>query len=272
MVGLKLAITAALTGMSPASPAHAGAPPSHEWPRRLSTDGFTNFLEHHIEVGFQISGFRLKEPKRREFNVDGQFTGGFLGSIDRLNEQQRLVPTPFLRLKFHEYGGIHVGYTAVRARTTTYWDGHSDGTFDLGGPTFELFVRYKLPNDFAPYAAIGIALLSANFKHDELWHNGFSPANPQAYRDWVGAGRPAWPNGGYKRTIRVGNTTAWMLSGGCAYYLTEHWVVDLGIQYTAAEVEANYYLSWYDTIRRDQGDFTIPMDNWSLLLRMGYDF
>jgi opacity protein-like surface antigen len=235
-------------------------------------DDFLEFVSGRLELGVGVNHVRLRETTRREFNNEGVFTGGFLGSIDQLHVQQRGILAPIVRLKFNENFGFQLGYRSYGARTTTFWNGHSDGSFQVNGPTLELFAKTKPIAGFSPYGAVGIAVLNGNFNHDELWHNGFSPLNPDAYRGWVNAGRPAWPNGGYRRTIDVDNTTALLLTGGCMYHINDQWKIDLSVQYMKADVDANYYLSWYGENRRDQGDFTIPMSNLNATLAVVYRF
>lgn len=230
------------------------------------------FAQQHLEIGVGITYTRLRETTRREFDEEGVFTGGFLGSIDKLHVEQENMLTPIIRLKWNEYFGLQIGYTSFAARTTTFWDGHTDGNFKLSGPTFEVYARARPMSGFAPYASVGVAVLNGNFQHDELWHNGFSPRNPEAYRGWVNAGRPAWPNGGYRRNIDLSNTTALLISGGCVYHISENWMIDLSVQYMSVDVDADFYLSWYDSNRRDQGSYTIPMSNVSTTLGIVYRF
>jgi opacity protein-like surface antigen len=230
-----------------------------------------DFTRERVEVGMRSAYVQLYEPRRRDYDRQGEFTGGFLGSIDKLSEKQNLMPTPFVRVTFNDAVGLQIGYASLAAKTATYY-GHSDGTIELDGPTFELYCRYRMPSGLIPYGAFGLAPLRANFKHDGLWHHGFSPGDPEAYDNWVADGKPAWPNGGYRRTIKLSNATAWMLSAGCAYALNENWSVDVGLRHMAVDVDANYYLSRYGENRQDRGSYTFPMSNGSLLMSMAYDF
>jgi hypothetical protein len=232
----------------------------------------SRFLSERIELGLGLTYTQLRQTTRRDYNEAGEFTGGFLGSIDRLHVEQSCVLAPLLRVKWNEHVGIQIGYTAFGAKTATFWDGHSDGSFRLSGPTFELYARSKSASDFSPYAAVGVAVLSAGFRHDELWHNGFSPRNPQAYRDWVAEGRPTWPNNGYRRTIVAEDAVAVLLSGGCMYRMTDKWLIDFSARYMKVDIDANYYLSSYGSITQDRGVYSIPMSNVSLTLSLVYDF
>ncbi len=240
--------------------------------RDFSTDGLREFAQNHLEIGLRTSHFRLRTRKKHEYDGDGRFIGGFMGSINRLSEQQDYKPLPFVRIHINDTFGIQLGYTRFDVKTSTYWSGHSDGTFKLRGPTLKLYASHSLSSGLEPYIGAGVARLNASFRHDELWHNGFSPNNPEAYEAWVEAGRPEWPNGGYRRTISPKDTTAWIVSGGSRYPIHENWNLDLGLRYMRAEIDTDFYLSWYETRRQDQGRYTFPMDNWSLLFSVSYDF
>lgn len=261
---------AALLGCTLLSP-KGQASPGQAWNLPSRSDKLRSFIEDHVEVGLELSYFKLQTTTKREFDETGRFTGGFLGSIDKLHAKQHKRPIPFLRLHVNRFSGIQLGYTFLNAKTSTYY-GHSDGTFRLRGLTMEMFARHRFESGFAPYVAVGLAHLNAKFDHSELWHNGFSPNNPQPYRHWVSAGRPQWPNNGYQRTIALSDTMAWTLSGGCAYYLYPNWVANVGIRYMATDVDANYYLSWYGGSRRDQGTYKFPLDNLAFQLSVSYDF
>lgn len=234
--------------------------------------GLRDFLENHVEMGLRVTHFRLRTREKHEYDDDGRFTGGFMGSINRLSERQDYRPLPVLRIRINDTLGMQLGYTRFDVKTSTYWSGHSDGTFRLRGPTLKLFARHVLPSGLEPYAAAGIARLNASFRHDELWHHGFSPNDPSTYEAWVDAGRPAWPNGGYRRTISPKDTTAWIFSGGSRYPIADNWNLDVGLRYMVAEIDADFHLSWYETRRQDRGRYTFPMDNWSFLFSVSYDF
>ncbi len=228
--------------------------------------------ENRLEIGVRASYFHLLEKTRREYDDQGRFTGGFLGSIDTLSEKQDPRPMPFARVLFNDWSGMQIGYASLGAKTSTFWDGHSDGTIELRGPAFELFARARLAHGFSPYAFFGIAPLRANFKHDDLWHNGFSPGNREAYDAWVAAGKPKWPNGGYRRTIALKDTIGWTLAAGCAYALPRRWSAQLDYRYMAADVKANYSLSWHGRNRQNRGNYTFPMSHHGVSLGVGYAF
>lgn len=229
------------------------------------------FARNHLEAGVQVSYFSLYEPTRRRFDGSGRFTGGFLGSIDKLSERQSFTPLPFVRIKLNDRAGLNVSYTTLEARTSTYY-GHSDGSIKLRGIAFEAYYRHRLPSGLIPYVALGIAPFRANFNHNELWHNGFSPASPEAYDAWVADGRPAWPNGGYQRTISLGDPIAWTAAAGCAYAINPQWMLHLGWRHMDVDVDADFYLSWYGGNRRDQGSYTFPLSHGSFQLGAAYTF
>lgn len=229
-------------------------------------DRLHDIIKQHLAVGFRTTYFQLEDDKRGKFNADGSLVNGsgFLGSIVELDAQQNYIPLPYIQWFFNEYVAIELGYERLKARTVRFTDGGSDGTFDLKGPSIQLLGF--LPNDtaFTPFIGIGVIFFNANFDHDGLWHNGFGGGNAREnYNNWRASGSPEWPNGGYRRNIDADNTTAYFISIGTSYDITENIILDLFIRYMEAEVDGHFYLSRYGETFQDSGKTTFPLDNWS---------
>jgi hypothetical protein len=227
----------------------------------------------YFEGGFRITHFELTEDSRHTYRDDGVFKEGFLGSIDRLEENQNYFPSPYARLRLHEFFFAELGWERFGATTRTYWDNHSDGDIKAKGPSFQLLAFMPTSMNSTPYLGMGFALLNASFSNDGVWHYGFNSANDHLYDDWVEAGRDPWVNGGYRRNIEVDNTTAFLLSLGCSSELREHLHADLLVRKMWANLNAKYYLSWYGTDRRDdRGSYDFPLDSLSIQLGIRYTF
>jgi len=229
-------------------------------------DRLYEIIQGHLAVGFRITHFELEDYESGRYNPDGSLIEGtgYLGSIVELDAKQNYLPLPYIQWFFNEYVAIELGYDRLKVRTERYTDGGSDGSFELDGPSIQLLAFWANETVFTPFIGIGVIFYNANFEHDGLWHNGFGGSNAHIdYANWKASGSPEWPNGGYQRTIDPENTTAYFVSFGTSYHVTENIIIDLFIRYMQAEVDARFYLSRYGEIFQDAGTTTFPLDNWS---------
>jgi opacity protein-like surface antigen len=240
------------------------------------SDWCNEFLANRLEIGFRMTYFSLTDPKK---------DSGFLGSINELEEDQVSTPYPYLRYYFTKYVGLEVGYDQLRAitrkSTTAPADfpdykksKDSDGALNLEGPVLELLARYPNSSRFTPYAGAGVIFYSAEFEMESWWHNGFQAYFDPDYQTWVEEGKPEWPNGGYRRTITLSDTTAYLVSGGCAVKIWRGIEIDAEVRYVQADADAHYTLSHYGNIdpNGDFGTFNFPLDNTAYQMSLKYSF
>ena len=114
--------------------------------------------------------------------------------------------------------------------------------------------------------------VGATFEHADWWHNGFPSHDSPDYAAWTAEGSPAWPNGGYERTIELSDTIGFVASGGCAVQLWKNVELEADVRYMKADVDANYTLSYYGRAIDERGPFTFPMDNWATQISLKYLF
>ena len=247
--------------------------PSYDfaWPDWAETAWQTtaDAVHDHLRIGLRYRRIRLDDDRRSQDD-------SFLGSITELNTVDDYEPITWLTFDwlFTPYVGARLAWEQVRAETQTSQQtaslNHSDGDVDLFGPSLMLLLRYPSSFRVTPTVGIGYAWLSATFEHNPIWHNGFGGENREiAYQVWVEAGSPAWPNGGYQRTITLDDTTAFILYGELAVRLTDRLEVHAFIQSMDVKgVDLSYELSFYgNAFRSEQAEFPMSHTAYGLGLR-----
>lgn len=215
-------------------------------------------LSGHLKIGVDYLYVDLQDDDRG-------INDSFLGSITKLKERQPdTLLWPFLQWNVTDYFGAEVRWFSLEAKTITYWDGHSDGSFELEGPVYAIYGRYPNRTLFTPSVGFGMTVLDVRFSHNPVWHNGFGGENrDQNYANWVAAGRPSWPNGGYRRTLSPEDTVGVVVRAAVEATFFEYVSAWVSAQYMETDVETRYTLSWYGEVRDDRGTFTFPMDSLS---------
>ncbi len=239
-------------------------------------DDVLSYVSGNLEVGTRfIARTLLSENK-----------DNFLGSIDHLEMDEDMFPTDiFVAWFFTEDLGIEFEWDTIEADTITTKDGHNDGRVRLSGPVVSMIARFPITtateeffNRLTPYAGVGVAFLGGNFEPEGWWHHGFSHpdwhAAEQRYADWVAAGQPPWPNGGYQRNLSVKGTTGFVVTGGCTALL-DWWdglYADFYIRYMNVRSDATVVLSRYATIVDDERTAELPFHNLTFGLGLRYAF
>jgi hypothetical protein len=218
-------------------------------------------LHDHLRIGVRYRQIDLHDDKRSTDN-------SFLGSITELNAQSDYESITWLTFDWlvNPYIGIRFGMDQLRAETLTSQANaalnHTDGNVDLYGPGLMLVLRYPNDTRVIPTIGLGYSWLDATFEHNPVWLNGFGGDNrQQAYDAWIAAGAPPWPNGGYRRTITLKDTTAVTLYGELAFQITDHLDIHAFIQSVDVDgVDLTFDLSNHgDVFDSYQAEF--PMSN-----------
>ncbi len=247
---------------------------TRDWWERVNTPQVDAVLDR-VEVGFRVSHFRLLEDSERHYNDAGTLSGGYLGSITDLETEQDYGPTLYANVRILDWLAIQLGYERFSVKTVTYWDGHSDGTFDFNGPSLTAQFRYQNTTDFTPYAGLGITMLDAKFVETGWWHHGFGNPNPaEAYQNWIASGSPAWPNGGYQRDLNIVDDLMFkpIVQAGCRWRMAKYAQLDLDLRYVSLDSKLDYSLSRGGTVFSDRGASKFPMDAWSANLGILFNF
>lgn len=189
------------------------------------------FLSKHLEVGLRYIYFWLTDDSRPSDNSDN-----FLGSINKLEEDQNGVPYPFINYMFTKYVGLSMSYDELQVKTITKEDGHTDGSYELKGPVLSILCRYCNSSHFTPYAEAGIAFYNGGFNHD-----------------------PAWRHVGNDRRMEIDDTEGYLLTIGCSVVFSQNWSMDIFCRYEDVEVNDKYFLN--GNLREEQ---TIPLSNTGL--------
>jgi hypothetical protein len=237
---------------------------------------FWQYVHGRVELGLRLTRFSLDTPTSGYFDEFGVYQNSFLGSINKLEEEQTSLPYPWLRYFPIPYAGVEVGYDRLRAITRKWTNpddpNDSDGTLNLQGPQFTLLGRYPNQTWFTPYAGLGLVLYGSDFENEDWWHNGFGSYDDPNYAAWLAAGRPEWPNGGYQRTITISDTTAYFGTLGCAMHVWKGLEVDVQWRKLRADVDAHYTLSFFGTARDDRGWYVFPLDHSAWQASVKYAF
>jgi hypothetical protein len=224
-----------------------------------------HMLKDHLAVGLRASDFSLETTTKRVYDADGKFVHGFLGSIDRLEEEQSYAPAIYVRWNFNSYINAEFGREHMEVRTWTHAkDGHSDGAFDLSGWILALNGRYANATRFAPYAGIGWAFLDAKFDAEPFWEFGFE--TPAEYASWRATGSPPWS--GIRQTIAADNEPGLLFQMGCDIVLKDHLRLDLAARHIAMDVDTRYHFP----DGREDVLATFPMDSWAFVAGLHYAF
>ena len=228
-------------------------------------------VENIVEVGVRVSYLQLREKTQGYFDEDGKFAGGFLGSINRLSEEQTIEPSLFANVVLNDYCGLEMSWLRLGGVTSTYKDGHSDGTFHLIGPTAVFWLRYPTEMTIRPRIGVGVAWLRTDFEEDPAWRMGLSRKN---YEAWLAEGSPGmpYPNYGFVQVIDTENVAGLILQAGLDAELRRQLFLEFDLRYVMAEVNGHYYMSQYGTVVDDRGITTFPMDALYVALGLRYDF
>ncbi len=228
-------------------------------------NSFMNFIANHLEIGTRVVFFSLTDS-----------SGEFLGTINKLKEEQNGAPTQlFATWMFLPYVGVDFSWTHVKARTyTDSADSHSDGSIEMSGPAFSILGRYPVPMHMgdktfimAPYASLGFAMLSRDFETQEWWTLGYgSPTQ------WEEYGQPTTSLGGYHREINVSDSTEFVLAGGLAIQAFNGLSVDLYLRYMPAEADATFTRRYNKTGYEEtlNGSFTLDSIGYGVGIRYSF--
>ncbi len=209
-----------------------------------SKDFYNDYIADHIEIGFKVNHFILQETSKREYDENGKFTGGFLGSIDSIEEKQSYIPSPYIRCNFNEYAALELGWDRYEVKTETYYN-TTDANFIYSGLSLQLRGSYPNESLATPYGTIGFSILNGDVDYNSDWHQ----------------------NG--RRNFYADDTTAFSIGGGCDFDLGSGWSADIGARYVKADFDIEYKLAAEPTSR---GKYNFPLDNVTIYLGASYTF
>lgn len=247
------------------------AAPRLKKPRSLSPAGGRNWraeskqlweetaltVADYLEVGTRITMFRLN---------DAYDSGGFVGSINKLGEDQDFSPFKlFVVGKVNPRWGLELTRDEIRAEARNSFNSDSDGTFVLGGPIVTVFRRFPNQSRWTPYAGLGLAFFSGSFDHSAWWRNGY-----QNESDYIALG-PA-PRFGKTRRMALDDARGIVVCGGCSVQLRERLYGDITLRSLSVDSAASFSASLGRRVVRREGSFHIPFDHLALGLGVKYVF
>jgi len=232
------------------------------------------WMIQRVEIGTRIEYFKLKKDT----------SSSFIGSVDRLEEEQDYDPTRvFVDINLGEYAyneynidyGVEFTWTRMEVETVTSSDGHKDSSLVLSGPVFSFYGKYKNNSKFTPYAGIGLVYFNHVRTKKGWWHYGFplieGEADDLRYNEWRANGSPSWPNGGYTRTFELDKSWGWLLSFGSDFSITSAISADFYFRYTSVDVDNKFSLAHHGTVDRIENN-TFPLSSYVLGIGVKYKF
>jgi len=257
---LRLLVLMCLAGAAPAAQPVSPTSPQRGTAIGRAWEATRHYLAEHVEIGSRWTHFSLHDDKRTpedtngngEIDDDELLAVSFLGSIIELDPQNSdRLDRLFLQWSVNRYWGFELTYDEIRAKTYTFWDGHTDGTFELQGPILTVYGEVTMWNRITPRAGVGVAFFDGNFDHDPLWRHA----------------------AGLLQTMDTENSTGIVYLLGCEIALNAHWALDLYARHTDAHIDAHYTIAWEDgTVFDDRGVTRFPMTNRAFGLGLVYSF
>ena len=218
------------------------------------------YIGRHARLGTRWLHVALLDDKRKpqDTNGDGAITDpeilavSYMGSINQLDVVQDDWPDKvFAQWEFCRYVGVEVSYEHIQAKTVTYWDGHTDGTFDLQGPMFSLYGALPNRTPFTPRAGVGVGFLSTYFDYNPAWHN--AP--------------------GITQYLDTDDASALIFYVGCSARLVKHLSLDIYARQMNTHVDAHYYMTSPEGALLDnRGWFNYPMENRAIGVGLRLEF
>ena len=253
----------------PAAPPPPPRPRERWLPEYDVSEGLRNFVEKHVadrvRVGTRSVSISLGEDSRKYF----------LGSIDRLEEEQDRAPLGlYAQWFFLRYVGVELTWHKVEAATfTESEDEHSDGTVKADGPVLFLIGRLPLADldwsapdwvsRITPYAGVGLGFFSSAFDQPVWWSYGYP-----TYDEWVALGSPVEERRRNTRRIEVGDDTAVVWTLGAKIDVARGWDVELGLRIVDVQIDAEFFYP-FDALR-DSGSF--DLSHTAYTIGVGYTF
>jgi hypothetical protein len=260
---LKTALFAAVAFACGVASADVTYPVNYPDECRPLWDRIDGVIGNHLKIGTRITHQILLDAERtpRDDNGDGTISGdellrvSFLGSIYKFDVQQNYAPfSPYAQWLVTDNWGVEVGWEHLRAKTYTWWDGHTDGTFDLRGPVLALFAHYRNDTRFTPSAGIGLALLGTKFDHDPDWE--------------VVRQGPLIIN----QRIETSDTQGFALFAACEVDVTDNLAAEFYCRYLNVSFDGHYTISVGGNVIDDRGITTYPMSSVCFGLGVSYAF
>lgn len=234
----------------------------------------SEFVEKYIAGRLQLgtrSGIRVLTDDDSGHKGGVYGSGTFLGTIYALDAVQDPLPKYFyLRYLFSKYLGFELAYDSVTAETVATSIGYSgtksDGDVSVFGPTVSLVASIPNKTRFTPYASFGLGFYSGDFDESNHWGLGYS--DPSVYEE---LGSPTTAYNGKTREMEIDSEVGLTFGFGCTSYITDHWLVDVSMQYTSVDVDATFY-SYLDGVVQAEQTGHFPLDNVFFRLGVAYTF
>lgn len=206
------------------------------------------------EIGTRVIYTELQNDKQgRGTQINGDWGGSYLGSLNYIDEEQDYVPSRlYVQYFFGEYLGAGLSYDKIEAQTgerdrggDPNNDGPGDGIVGGEGPLLYLVCRVPNKSIFVPFAEAGVAYYFSYFDEND------------------------WSDGG-RRFMKTDDTAALVLAIGCDVKLTENLSINAYLRTVEnADIDIE---SW----RRDADDpertGSFPLDYYGVGLGVKYAF
>lgn len=209
-----------------------------------STPGSDTSRRVRFELGVRCLGVWLTDDRQGE-----PFHNSFIGSIYKLKAKQNWAPiNPYLQVKAAVGGGawLGVGATYSHLKTETLDNGGGDGDIVTDAVlAYVLLERPFVNGRIRPFVQVGGGMAINDF-------------------DAIGS----WGAGGM-RSFELDDAPAFLVAGGCAFGLTDHFALDAYVRYLRCEMDGTYV---YRGDARPDTDFTFPISHVAAGVGVSYVF
>ena len=83
-----LILTMLITAAAFTTPAYSASGEDYEWEIMSWEEINSTFLSDRLQIGLRVVYYALFDAHEEDYDEMGNFTGGFLGSINRVSEEQ----------------------------------------------------------------------------------------------------------------------------------------------------------------------------------------
>jgi len=206
------------------------------------------------EIGTRVIHTELQKTKQgRGTQINGDWGGTYLGSLNYIDEEQDYVPSRiYIQYFFSDFLGAGLSYDKIEAKTgekkrggDPALSGPGDGNVGGEGPIAYLVCRIPNNSIFVPFAEAGVAYYFSYFDEND------------------------WSDGG-RRFMKTEDTAALVLAIGCDVKLTENLSINAYLR-TVEGVDIDTE-SWRRGAHSPERTGSFPLDYYGVGVGVKYAF
>lgn len=217
-------------------------------------------------------------PPRREFFQPQEPADPHAKRLDVGMRLQRSATPVFISWMLLPWLGVEFNYNH-KLQIDVNEDNAKIGRLNAQQIGTSLFLRYSdeiiagrrsIPLRIQAGAGAAV-LVDTELKGNGWWRNGFEADNRSAYRDWVAAGSPDWPNEGLQRSATPSDSLALSLDLCTSIGITQSLFFDVYLQYLYSKMDTDFDSTWRGS-RESTFDGSITINDLSGGIGLRYSF